>query len=48
MNIKSLLEFFPTNPTDPLYIMIKQLRLGSPGGSYVMIEESVVVSFHNI
>ena len=37
MDMKSLLEFFPIGLIDPLFNMLKQLRLGYPGGSYGMI-----------
>ena len=36
VDMKSLLEFFPIGPKDPLYNMLKQLRLGSQGGYYGM------------
>ena len=48
MDMKILIEFFPIGNTDSLSNMIKQLRLGYPGGSYVMNKARVVSSFHHI
>ena len=43
-----LVEFFPIGTKYPLSKMIKQLRLGSPGGSYEMSEARFVASFKHI
>ena len=46
--MKSPIYFFPIGPTYPLSKIIKQLWLGSPRLSYVIIKERVVASFKHI
>ena len=48
MDTNSLIELFITVTTYPLSKVLKQLQLGSPGGSYGINEVMVVASFHHI